>query len=96
MKLPVQFWTISYEFGGGVFIFICFSRPAFPWEVAGAVAGLKASEHLDHPRRKMDALVECQSNPTKIINDHFVEMTIFVGQIIVHENSSEQHSWTNI
>ena len=37
-----------------------FSRPAYPWEVAGAAAQVGVSKHLDPLQQRIDALLECQ------------------------------------
>ena len=37
-----------------------FSRPAYPWGVAGAAAQVGASKHLDPLRQRIDALLGCQ------------------------------------
>ena len=39
---------------------LTFSRPAYPWGVAGAAARVGASKHLDPLQQRIDALLGCQ------------------------------------
>ena len=45
-----------------------FSKHAYPWGVAGEAAQVGAAKHLDPLRRRVDALVECRGETTKIFN----------------------------